>query len=85
VFTDSDLDIYRMALPRYFEVFFDEELFELVRSVHASAAHNDGDREVGSSSRMTVVVDSVSYTRPSHNREGAYLSTLASDPTDGRL
>jgi hypothetical protein len=76
VFTDADLDIYRMALPQYFEVFFDEELFELVRGVHASAAYNDGDRDVGSSFRMTVVVDSVSYIRPSHNREGACLSTL---------
>ncbi|KAH7707938.1 MACRO domain-containing protein 1 [Aphelenchoides avenae] len=62
VFSDNDLRVYREVLPDYFDVYFDHELLGLVSTANARGYD---DYRV-SSSRMTVVVDSVSYSRSSH-------------------
>jgi hypothetical protein len=67
VYSEADLRAYRAYLPDFFDVYFDQELFQLVFSARDDAHSYDGDR--AHASRMTVVVDSVSYSRPSHSSQ----------------
>ncbi|KAH7662516.1 MACRO domain-containing protein 1, partial [Aphelenchoides avenae] len=59
VFSEADLDMYRALLLEYFDIYFDHELLDFVTRA--------GDDTHVSASRMTVVVDSVSYSRSSQN------------------
>jgi hypothetical protein len=68
VFEEADLHVYRAFLPDFFDVYFDQDLFQLVTSGRDDAHSYDDDRVGGS--RMTVVVDSVSYSRLSHSGQG---------------
>jgi hypothetical protein len=72
VFNIGDLELYRSLLPKYFAVYFDEERFELVQQQPPACA---SDRDQGTPSRMTVVVDSVSYTQLSYASERKIICT----------
>ncbi|KAH7697639.1 MACRO domain-containing protein 1, partial [Aphelenchoides avenae] len=68
VFSDADLNIYRALLLEYFDVYFDHELMDFVTRAVDDDRFSDDDHV--SASRMTVVVDSVSFSRSSQNSCG---------------
>ncbi|KAH7669885.1 MACRO domain-containing protein 1, partial [Aphelenchoides avenae] len=78
VFSDADLDMYRALLLEYFDVYFDHELMDFVTRA------NDDDRFGGddhaSASRMTVVVDSISFSRSSLNSRATVRPQTALPP-----
>jgi hypothetical protein len=69
VFSLADLHVYRAMLPVYFDVYFDEALDDFVLARQPAEACLVADR---AASRMTVITDSVSYTRPSYDNAGDF-------------
>jgi len=70
----------------HFDVYFDYELCDFVPNRLPPTVHTSEERDDGASSRMTFVVDSLSYAQPSYDQEGSLLDialvTYANDDSE---
>jgi hypothetical protein len=70
VFSDADLHVYRAALPEFFDVYYDADLDVFVPEDLPARAPRDEAPATAATSRMSVIVDSLSYSRPSYESAG---------------